>query len=163
MSSLRLRHRHRLRRKEVAQLVSDIERIHGCSTFDSDEALEIAEAGQYRLLISKGKAFGIFLGDELFLSIRGLLEHQASKRYVTVDMGAVKFIANGADVMAPGVVDADPSIQEGQGVWVRDLKNNQPLAVGIALMDARTMIDAKEDKAVNTIHYVGDKIWMIGE
>ena len=163
MQSLRLRHRHRLRRKEVAQLVTDIERTHGCPTFGSDDVLEVAEAGQYRLLISKGKAFGIYIGDELFLSIRGLLEHQAIKRYVTVDMGAVKFIANGADVMAPGVVDAELSIREEQGVWVRDLKNNQPLAVGIALMDARTMIDAVEGKAVNTIHYVGDKIWMIGE
>jgi PUA domain protein len=78
-------------------------------------------------------------------------------------MGAVRFLANGADVMAPGVIDADPAIEEGQGVWIRDVNNLKPLAVGIALTDAKTMIEVNEGKVVKTTHFVGDKIWELGE
>jgi PUA domain protein len=163
MSSLRLKHRHRLRRKEVASLVSELQEILGCTTFKEDEALEIADAAQYRLLVSKGRPLGIYIGDEPLLTLSGMLAYAPTKRYVTVDMGAVKFLANGADVMAPGVIDADQSIKEGLGVWVRDEKNLRPLVVGIAMMDAETMIEASEGKAVKTIHYVGDKIWQLGE
>ncbi len=163
MSSLRLRHRHRLRRKEIASLASEFKKILGCETFLDDEVLEIADATQYRLLLSKGQALGVYLGDEPFLTIKGLLAFPPMKRFVTVDMGAVRFLANGADVMAPGVIDADLGIEEGHGVWVRDENNLKPLAVGIALMDAKTMIEVNEGKAVKTIHYVGDKIWALGE
>lgn len=163
MSNLRLRHRHRLRRKEIVILVEELEDNLGCLTFKENDAIEVAEAGKYRLIILKGQAYGIYINEELFLTIRGLLEFKASKRHVTVDMGAVKFIANGADGMAPGVVDADPDIKKGQGVWIRDEKNSQPLAVGLALMDSGTMIEANEGKAIKTLHFVGDKIWMIGE
>jgi len=163
MSKLKLRHRHRFRRKEIASITQSLEETLGCKTFTENDAIEVADAGDHKLLILKGQAYGIYINDELFLSIRGLLEFKASKRHVTVDMGAVKFIANGADVMAPGIVDADPDIQEGQGVWIRDEKNNRPLAVGRALMDAGSMIKANDGKAIKTLHYVGDKIWSIGE
>ncbi len=163
MSSIRLKHRHRLRRKDVANLASELQEILGCTTFKDDEALEVADAAQYRLLVSKSRPLGIYLGDEPFLTLKGLLTYAPTKRYVTVDMGAVKFLANGADVMAPGVIDADPSLKKGHGVWVRDEKNLRPLVVGIALMDAETMTEASEGKAVKTVHYVGDKIWQLGE
>ncbi|MBA3044060.1 RNA-binding protein, partial [archaeon] len=66
---------------------------------------------------------------------------------------------NGADIMAPGVVDADSSVKKNDLVWVRDEKYKKALAVGIALMDAEEMINAKKGKAVLSIHYIGDKIW----
>ncbi len=81
---------------------------------------------------------------------------------MTVDMGAVKFLANGADVMAPGVVDADPNVKVGMPVWVRDEKNKRALVIGVALMDAGEMIVASGGKAVKTHHFVGDKIWNLG-
>jgi PUA domain protein len=147
----------------VASLAYELQEILGCTTFKDDEALEVADAAQYRLLVSKSKPLGIYLGDEPFLTLTGLLAYAPTKRYVTVDMGAVKFLANGADVMAPGVIDADPSIKEGLGVWVRDENNLRPLVVGIAMMNSETMIEASEGKAVKTIHFVGDKIWQLGE
>jgi len=78
-------------------------------------------------------------------------------------MGAVRFIYNGADVMAPGIVDADPGIRAGDIVWVRDEKNGRPLAIGRAIMDGPTMAREEKGKATQTIHHVGDEIWRLGE
>lgn len=162
MAELKIRRRNRLRKKEVSSLAEQTSEIMGCSVFEPGDMVETAEAGEFNLVLLRGKPIAMFLAEEPFLTIYGLLDYKATRRYVTVDMGAVKFLANGADVMAPGVVDADPEIKEGMPVWVRDERNHQALAVGIALMDAGEMIGAGGGKAVKTHHYVGDKIWDLG-
>lgn len=93
------------------------------------------------------------------LTLRGILELKPSKKWVTVDMGAVRYLANGADVMAPGITDADPGIEIDDMVWVRDEKNLRPLCVGRALMPGAMMGPSGSGKAVKTLHFVGDPIW----
>ena len=88
-----------------------------------------------------------------------LSKYKPKQNYVVVDMGAVKFVTNGADVMAPGIVDADENIDEDDQVWICDEKHNKPLAIGIALMSGEQMLKEKQGKAIKTIHYVGDQIW----
>ena len=161
MVDLRLRRRHRLRKKEIDSLASEFNEIIGCDTFNSNEMLETAEFGELKLVLLKGKPIAMYFDDIPFPTIYGLLQYQATKCFVTVDMGAVKFLANGADVMAPGVVDADQEVKKGMPVWIRDEKNKRALVIGVALMDASEMISASKGKAVKTHHYVGDKIWDI--
>lgn len=81
------------------------------------------------------------------------------KGYVVVDMGAVRFLANGADVMSPGIVDADPEIERDDIVIVVDEKHHKPLAVGISLISGPEMIKNNSGKAIKTIHHIGDAIW----
>jgi len=71
----------------------------------------------------------------------------------------VRFLANGADCMAPGVTGADPEIAEDDLVYVRDGKHKRPLVVGIATMSGPDMVVAGKGKAIKTLHYVGDRIW----
>ena len=87
-----------------------------------------------------------------------LLQNPLEKFFVTVDMGAVKHVLNGADIFAAGIVDADPNIKEGDCVYVRDEKYGKPLAVGIAILDGKKMVNEKKGKAVKNIHYYGDEI-----
>ncbi len=87
-----------------------------------------------------------------------LLNSEYEKNYVTVDMGAVKHVLNGANVFAAGIVDADSEIKEGDAVYVRDEKYKKPLAVGIAEMSGEEMISSNKGIAVKSIHYYGDKI-----
>lgn len=115
------------------------------------------------IIVANGTTIGLIIDGHPFLSVRGLLACPPEKRFVTVDMGAVKFVYNGADVMAPGVVDADPSIAEGDLIWVRDEKNLQPLAVGVALMSGNEMVIQKKGKAARSLHHVGDSIWKMDE
>lgn len=161
--TLRLRGRQRLRRKQVIELNEKLEKALGVRPFKEDDALDFSKGPEHGVLLLGGKAICIIVDEDPILTVRGILAYRPSKRYVTVDMGAVPYVCNGADVMAPGIVDADSWIAAGHLVWVRDERNLQPLAVGRALMSGREMKDATRGKAVCSIHYVGDDLWKLGE
>ncbi|UCC93400.1 MAG: RNA-binding protein, partial [Thermoplasmata archaeon] len=110
-------------------------------------------------LIIDGRVAYLVLEDVAFPALRTLLERPMDIRWIEVDEGAVRFLANGADVMAPGVNGADTDISEGDWVYVRDARHKRPLVVGKSLMTGPDMIIADKGKAVETLHYVGDKIW----
>jgi PUA-domain protein len=160
---LRLRRRTRLRRKEALEFVTRLNDTFGMAIPADDVPMDEAEAGSMHILFRGGEPLAFVTGTDLAPTIRGLLAFPAQRRHVTVDMGAVPFVYNGADVMAPGIVDADLSIRPGDVVWVRDEKNRRPLAVGKALMDGPTMAREERGKAIETLHHVGDDIWRIGE
>jgi len=80
-----------------------------------------------------------------------------------VDMGAVPYVTNGADVMGPGIVEVDPDIKEGDMVWIRDMTHKRPLAIGKALVSAEVMAAKAPGKAIKNLHFVGDKIWKYDE
>src|SRR5438094_309209 len=126
-------------------------------------AFDAAEAGPHRLVLRGDEPIVLLLGDQAAPTVRSLLAFPATKRWVTVDMGAVRFIYNGADVMAPGIMEADPTIRAGEIVWVRDEKNRRALAVGQAIMDGPTMAREEKGKAIQTLHHVGDDLWRLGE
>jgi len=160
---VRPRKRHRLRQKEVRRIADEIERVLECQVFSDSDSIDVASVKDTDIVYVDGKVLGIIIEGQAFLSVRGLLEYVPRNRFVTVDMGAVKFVYNGADVMAPGVIDADPAISEGDLVWVRDEKNLQPLAVGVALMSGEEMVSGNKGKAMESLHHVGDAIWKLDE
>ena len=163
MASLRVRKRHRLRQKEIQNLSSEIDASLGTETFDEGNTVDMAETPEFHVLFVDGASLGIVLEDEPFLTVRGILRYNATRRFVTVDMGAVPYVANGADVMGPGVVDADHTINEGDLVWVRDERNLRPLAIGRALVSATDMLGKPKGRVVSAIHHVGDKLWAMDE
>ncbi len=163
MGEIRLRKRHRMRQKEIAALASAIEGATGSKVFSASDTVDMAEGPDFDAVIVDGKILAVVLGGVPFLTVRGLLRYGAAKRFVTVDMGAVKFVANGADVMGPGIVDADPSIAAGDFVWIRDERNKRPLAIGRALVAAESMLSKTKGKAVASVHFVGDKLWLVDE
>jgi PUA domain protein len=160
---LKPRNRQRLRRKEVADYAASLEAAYGCSVFSPDANVDLAEAGPFQVLLVDAQAVALLHGGRPLLTVRGTLAYKPARRFVTVDMGAVKFVYNGADVMAPGIVEADPGIVAGDFVWVRDERNRQPLAVGEALMTGVAMGASEKGKSVRSIHHVGDELWKMDE
>jgi len=154
-----VRRRSRLREKEAAELRAALAAMTGAALWKETAAVETGEFLERQVLVVDNKVLGLYDGGEPFLSVRGLLAHRPTLRYVTVDMGAVKFVANGADIMAPGIVEADPAVKEGDFVWIRDERNKQPLAVGRALVPGSAMVRGK-GKAVKSVHHLGDKLWV---
>ena len=78
---------------------------------------------------------------------------------ITVDIGAVRFIVSGADIMRPGIVDFSNGINKDDVILIVDVNHKKPLAVGIMQFsgeDAKALISGK---IVKNVHYVGDKIW----
>ena len=163
MTELKFRKRRRLRQKEVTSLAAELDATLGTKTFSQGEVVDMAEGPGYDAVFVGGEILAFVVGGKAFLTVRGLLHFGAQKRYVTVDMGAVKFVYNGADVMGPGIVDADPEIRPGDLVWIRDVKNRQPLAIGRAIVDPVAMARKEKGKAVEAVHHVGDKLWLVDE
>jgi PUA domain protein len=78
---------------------------------------------------------------------------------ITVDMGAVPYICNGADVMAPGMVEVQGEFQKDSIVVVKDVRHGKALAIGVAQASAREMAEIKRGRVVKNIHHVGDRLW----
>jgi PUA domain protein len=74
-------------------------------------------------------------------------------------MGAIRFVTNGADIMRPGITDADPAITEGSFVVIGDVNHGKPLAIGIALYNGADLLAMEDGKVVKNLHFVGDRIW----
>lgn len=95
--------------------------------------------------------------EKVIPSIRLLLKQNALPE-VVVDMGAVKFIVNGADVMRPGILEIG-DFEKGDAIVVKDVNNKKPLIVGIAEISSEDMKKTSTGKVIKNIHYVGDDIW----
>ena len=163
MSEIRLRKRHRMRQKDIAAIASAVEAATGAKVFSPSDTVDMAEGPGYDAVIVDGKVLAVVIEGVPFLTVRGLLRYAATRRFVTVDMGAVRFVANGADVMGPGVVDADASISEGDFVWVGGERNRRPLAIGRARVTGESMRSKPKGKVVSSVHFVGDKLWLVDE
>lgn len=153
----KMRNRRRLRNKETKALEEEFSKLFG-KEIKFDDFIDSAEIPDFKILICKNEVIGLIHNDKKFLSLRGILKFKPQKKFIVVDMGAVKFIYNRADVFGKGVVDCDKEIKKDEFVFVVDEKNRQPLAVGIALVNGNEMVKA-EVKVVKTIHNIGDKIW----
>lgn len=71
--------------------------------------------------------------------------------------GHGKVMVNGADVMKPGIVAANPEIAVGDLGMVAEDRHDKPLAIGRALVPGTEM--KGEGKSVKSLHHVGDAIW----
>lgn len=153
---MELKNRHRLKDKDLETYREELRSKLGDSPFKSRDNVDIADCNDREVLLIEEEPLATFFNGEVFPTIQGLLQMDPKKRYVTVDMGAVKFVYNGADIMAPGIVDADETIEEDVLVWVRDEKHNKPLAVGRSITHGVEMKRSDSGKVVKSLHHVGD-------
>lgn len=156
-----IRNRHPVRQRKAAEILRHIKATLGCDV-TVDNIVEEGEIDGEPMFIIDGSLDIFYLDGEPILTLPGIHRHEASRQYVAVDRGAVKFVLNGADVMAPGITDADQDIEEGDLVWVRNPEGTG-IAVGRALTDAAEMIQRESGKAVENLHYIGDELWEYNE
>ena len=116
--------------------------------------------------ITKDNQFITKDGERLFFyqnktpipTLKFLLKQNILKT-ITVDMGAIKFVTKGADIMRPGITQIEPTIKKDEYVVIIDQTHHKPLAVGIALLNAEEMLAATSGKVIKNIHFIGDEIW----
>jgi len=78
---------------------------------------------------------------------------------VVVDMGAVAHVANGAQIMRPGITQFKGEFAKGELVVIVDEKFNKAIALGVAETDSEAMKSLTKGRVINNIHYVGDELW----
>ena len=94
-----------------------------------------------------------------FLSQTSLLEKFP---HVLVDMGAVKFMCNGANVMRPGITSYS-EFDKQQVVCVIEESQHKFLAVGKSLVPSSELETMEKGEVIKNMHYISDKYWEIGK
>ena len=81
---------------------------------------------------------------------------------VMVDMGAVKFMCKGANVMRPGIKKFT-EFEKDQLVCIIEESQHKFLAVGKAMVSSSELENMEKGEVVKNIHYISDKFWEIGK
>lgn len=152
---MRIGKRHHVRKDRVREMEAELAPF--CDGLKG--TIELGEADDLEVVLQDGEPVAFHSDEGVVPTVKGLLKWGPERNRVTVDMGAVQFVYNGADIMAPGIVEADPDIEEGDVVFVDEEEHHKPLAVGVALMSGEEMESAAEGRAVKSLHHVGDEIW----
>jgi len=155
---MKVKSRHHLKGSSAKRVVSALEPYLSDASTLRKASLEMAETDEgVDVVFVNGKPLIMIVEGQPFFTVQGAIDLLPQKNLVVVDSGAVRFIANGADVMSPGIVNADPDIKEGELVVVMEEKHKKPLAIGRAMIPGAEMHGS--GKAVKSLHHVGDEIW----
>lgn len=157
----KIKNRHRLKQKEIQSILNELKQTFDQDFFDEHDSIETGEIEGINVILIEDEACFMVHENQIIFTMNGLTKYNPQEQRVVVDMGAIKFVTSGADVMAPGIVDADHNIVEKDQVWICDERHHKPLAIGIALMDGEQMVEEKKGKAITVIHYVGDPLWQM--
>ncbi|KCZ70575.1 PUA-domain protein [Candidatus Methanoperedens nitroreducens] len=155
---MRVKSRNILRKTDEKALINDIIEAFGDASTFANKKLEYVMTDKWDLILVNGEPLLFKFNGKIFPTVRGALKLNPVQRRVMVDPGAVRFIINGADVMGRGIVEADPSIKEGDLVIVVEQTHGKALSIGKALVPGKDMA-GRTGKAVKSIHYVGDELW----
>ncbi len=155
---MKAKSRHHLKGSDARQVIAALSPLLDDASALRKASLEQAETGEgVDIIFVNGKPLIMIVEGQPFFTVLGAIELSPKKKLVVVDSGAVKFIVNGADVMSPGIVSADPDIAAGDLVVIIEEKHRKPLAIGRALIAGNEMKGT--GKAVKSLHHVGDLIW----
>ena len=127
--------------------------------FGSKTQVEVMEAKKVKVYVVDGRPLIAESEGNVFPTL--LFEEQLSSMpKVVVDMGAVPYICNKADIMGPGIVDIQGEFEPKNLVIVLDAKNRKPIAVSEAIYDSGTAASTRKGKLFKNLHCVGDEIWV---
>jgi len=155
---MQVKSRHHLRSDEVAAIRDTVaEALDVDLDGDTFELVELEDA-DVDLVLVDGQPLVFYVDEEPFLTVRGANALEPSAGVVTVDAGAISFVSDGADVMRPGIVEADAGITDGDLVVVVEETHGKALAIGRALTDGDAMV-GDSGKVVSSVHHVGDELY----
>ena len=155
---MNVKSRHHLRADAIDEITDSVAETLGVEIdADTFEKVEF-EDSDWEVVLVDGEPAVLYVDEEPFLTVKGANEYPPERNVVTVDAGAISFVSDGADVMRPGIVEADESIDAGDLVAIAEENHGKVLAVGRARVDGSEML-GDEGKVVDSIHHVGDELY----
>jgi PUA domain protein len=120
--------------------------------------LEVMEISVGNIILIDGKASFIQFKDQIFPTL--LNENVLTKLpSIKVDMGAVPHICNGADLMAPGLVEINGVFDSGEIIVILEERFLKMIAIGKSLYSSNEIAKKKYGKIAFNLHFVGDVFW----
>jgi PUA-domain protein len=157
--------RYALKSKQAKQILNEISeklKVNVEALFGSKANVEVVDADVSKIYLVNGNPL-FFKVEERALPTLLFQDFALGAPKIVVDMGAVPYVCNGADVMAPGIVRVEGEFGKGDLVLVVDEKHGKPLALGESLYDAESVRKTKQGAVVKNVHFVSDKIWNLAK
>ena len=154
--------RHALRKSDFKEIKEKLQQTtQGESSSLFEKGAELIVTDEYELYAEKKVILAFKVEGTVLPSLRALNDNKAHLPKVTVDMGAVPYVTNGADIMAPGITEIAPGLAVGTYIVIVDENYGKSLAVGKLLQESDEIIKTKKGKVIKNLHYVNDKIWSL--
>jgi len=144
-------------KSETSDIVDRMAAKWPAGTVPKVKTFKVYEVDADKKILISDEFTAVQVKDEI-VPFLGRPEELAHFPTVTVDMGAVKFVCNGAKVLRPGIVDFG-QFKKGDIVVVKDQSHGKMLAVGMALEDSESAKAMAKGYVVDNLHYISDKIW----
>ncbi len=161
MSKIQTKKRHPIKKSHITRIENELLKEIGSSAdlFASKQIEFVSTSGTIQIYLIDKKPLLLEREGMLFPTLVGALERPFPERRVTIDMGAIPYVINGADIMRPGIVQVTDDVCAGRPVQIVDETHGKPLALGIALYDADDLRACTTGKVIKTFHYIGDDLW----
>ena len=130
----------------------DIPKIKNLKVYEIDNETQLITGDEIKILKIKDDYLP-------FLSENSTLKKFP---YVQVDMGAVKFMCNGANLMRPGIKKFS-EFSKDDIVCIVEESQNKFLAVGKSEVDSSELEDMERGEDLKNLHYISDKSWEISK
>jgi PUA domain protein len=126
--------------------------------FKNKVNVEVFETESAQIFLINAKPVLIKADENVYPTLK-FDEYFQTAPKVVVDMGAVPYVCNGANVMAPGIKRFEGQFAENDIVIVVDEKHRRPIAIGEILYDADRVKNVNQGTVVKNLYHVGDKTW----
>ena len=130
----------------------DVPKVKNLKVYEIDNETQLITGEQIKILKIKDEHLP-------FLSEISLLEKFP---FVQVDMGAVKFMCKGANLMRPGIKKFS-EFSKNDIVCIVEESQNKFLAVGRSEMDSSELESMKKGEVLKNLHYISDKAWEVSK
>ncbi|UPM42110.1 RNA-binding protein [Halocatena salina] len=160
---MEVKSRHHLRSDAIERIETNLADSLGVDIEgETFEHVEFTDSETELVLVNDDPLITYFgaNGSEPFLTVRGANAYPPQRRVVTVDAGAVSFVSDGADVMRPGIADADTTIDAGDLVVITEQSHGKALAIGRSRVEG-TELQGDSGKVVDSLHHVGDELYNV--
>ncbi len=155
---MKIKKRFFLKNKKVKEIKKELGNFQ--TIIPKKSQVELVKIEDYPdILLIDGKPLLMQIEGKTIPTLHAMINEDIQEKYATVDMGAINFVIKGADIMSPGIVEADENIEPGDTIVIIEESHHKPLAIGISLITGKEMVDNNKGKAIENLHYVGDSIW----
>ena len=155
---MEVKSRHHLRSDAVTDLEDTLAERFGIALDAEHYERVVLLDAPFEVVLIDGDPAAFRIDGEFAPTVRGANEYPPTERIVEVDAGAISFVSDGANVMRPGIVDADDAIDAGNVVTIAEETHGKTLAIGRAAVDGAEMV-GESGMVVESIHHVGDDLY----
>jgi len=147
-------------KSETSSLLKTVSEIWGIE-FPKIKNLKVHQISEEAQIIT-GKGIKILKIDDDYLPFLSETDTLEKFPNVMVDMGAVKFMCKGANVMRPGIKKFT-EFEKDKIVCIVEESQHKFLAVGKAMVSSLELENMEKGEVVKNLHYISDKFWETGK